>query len=93
MHRRAGSVVNEPWGVLTRAVVGGVPLIVLDWFVGETAEDRARAFAFERWAFVKSGELGRVTALEVVCGPLDLAKLRAGVPLVPDSRMSLSLIP
>lgn len=81
------------WGVLTRAVLDGRPFLVLDLHGCADAEDKARTFALRRFAAIRAGELGAVSALEVVCGPVDLAGLRSGAPLVPASRMSLSLVP
>lgn len=81
------------WGVLTRAVLDGRPFIVLDLHGCADAEDKARLFALRRFSAIRAGEFGVVTALEIVCGPVDLAGLRSGVPLVPDARMRLTLVP
>lgn len=81
------------WGVLTRAVLDGRPFVVLDLHGCADAEDKARAFALHRFAVIRAGDFGAVTALEVVCGPVDLAGLRSGAPLVPSPRMTLSLVP
>jgi hypothetical protein len=79
------------WGALTRATVDGRAIRVVDLFVGADAEDAARTFSFARFEALRASGRGVVSALEITCGPVDLSKLRAGTPLVPDSRMVLTL--